>query len=219
MSVGRGGAGGEVDAADPVALDATGDDDVGRGAAAGARIRETVLPGVLVLEPLRHADERGFFSETWSTRWLDALPVDAFVQDNHSFNREAGTIRGLHFQAAPHAQAKLVRVLRGSILDVVVDLREDSDTLGSWIGVEVSAERWNQLFVPEGCAHGFCTLEPDTHVLYKVSRPWEPGAERGILWNDPGLGIGWPRFERYVVSERDRAWPPLTSLPIPAVAP
>lgn len=176
------------------------------------RVREADLPGVLVLEPERHEDERGFFSETWNDDWLDLLPVDGFVQDNHSFNRAVGTLRGMHWQAAPHAQAKLLRVLGGSVLDVVVDLRPDSATRGRWAGVELSAAAWNQIFVPRGFAHGYCTLEPDTHVLYKVSAPWNPDAERGLRWDDPDLAIDWPNFDRFVVGERDRTWPPFADL-------
>ena len=176
------------------------------------KVRDADLPGVLILEPDRYEDERGFFSETWNARWLETLPVEGFLQDNHSFNREPGTIRGLHYQAAPHAQAKLLRVLNGAVYDVVVDLRDASPTFGRWTGIELSARRWNQLFVPEGFAHGFCTLEPETHVLYKVSGAWEPSAERGLLWNDPDLGIEWPRFDRYVIAERDRSWPSFASL-------
>jgi dTDP-4-dehydrorhamnose 3,5-epimerase len=175
-------------------------------------VRETDLPGVLLLEPDRHRDDRGFFSATWNEAWLASLPADGFVQDNHSFNRAAGTVRGLHYQEAPHAQAKLLRVVAGSILDVAVDLRPDSDTFARWTAVELSAENWRQLFVPAGFAHGFCTLEPDTHVLYKISSAWTPEAERGIAWNDPDLGIEWPEFDRYVTSERDGTWPSLASL-------
>lgn len=176
------------------------------------KVHELDLAGVLVLEPPRHEDERGFFSATWTTEWLERLPIDGWVQDNHSYNRKAGTLRGLHYQASPHAQAKLLRVLMGRVFDVVVDLRPGSPTRGRWTSVELSADRGNQLFVPEGFAHGFCTLDPETHVLYKVSAAWEPSAERGLLWNDPDLAIGWPDFDRYVLSDRDRSWPTLASL-------
>ena len=176
------------------------------------KVRQTELPGVLVLEPARHADDRGFFSATWNEAWLDALPVDGFVQDNHSYNRAAGTLRGLHWQEAPHGQAKLLRVLEGAVFDVAVDIRPASPTFGRWVGVELSTDRWNQLFVPAGFAHGFCTLEPDTQLLYKVSSAWKPEAERGLRWDDPDLGIEWPEFDRYVLSERDRTWPSFASI-------
>lgn len=169
------------------------------------------LPDVMVIEPERHEDERGFFMETWTTRWLDALPVDGFVQDNQSYNVQAGTLRGLHFQAPPFAQAKLVRVLAGAVLDVVVDLRPGLPTFGRWSAVRLSSRNGLQLFIPEGFAHGFCSLEPETHVLYKVSSPWKRSAERGLRWDDPTLGIEWPHFDQYVITERDRAWPTLAA--------
>ncbi|HZD04113.1 MAG TPA: dTDP-4-dehydrorhamnose 3,5-epimerase [Longimicrobiales bacterium] len=180
------------------------------------KVEETALPGVTVLVPPRFEDDRGFFSETYSRRALRSVGIEVgFVQDNHSFSRSAGTIRGLHYQAPPMAQEKLIRVMRGSVLDVAVDIRVGSPTYGTWTSVEVSAERWNQVFVPAGFAHGFCTLEPDTHVLYKVSAPWAPELEAGLAWDDPDLAIRWPPLERYLLSDKDRALPAFAGLESP----
>jgi dTDP-4-dehydrorhamnose 3,5-epimerase len=177
------------------------------------RVEETPIPGVKVLIPRRFEDARGFFSETYSREAFRDAGIDVeFLQDNHSFSRAAGTIRGLHYQVPPFAQDKLVRVVQGAILDVAVDLRARSPTYARWTAVEVSSERGNQVFLPAGCAHGFCTLEPDTHVLYKVSAAYAPGCERGLAWDDPDLAIRWPALERYVLSDRDRALPSLAEL-------
>lgn len=174
-------------------------------------VRELGLPGVLLIEPKKHSDARGFFSEVYNRREFEKAGIgDVFVQENHSASATIGTIRGLHYQVAPHAAAKLIRVLRGSILDVVVDIRRGSKTFGQHIVAELSAENWCQVYVPIGCAHGFCTLEPDTEVNYKVTDFWHRAAERGLLWNDPVLGIEWPvSAEDAVVSERDRGLPHL----------
>jgi dTDP-4-dehydrorhamnose 3,5-epimerase len=179
------------------------------------QVTRTQIEGVLVLEPPRHRDTRGFFSEVFREDTLKALGVDArFVQDNHSYSAEGGVVRGLHFQIPPRAQAKLVRVTAGAILDVAVDLRAASSSFGRHVAVCLSAEEWNQIFVPEGFAHGFCTLEPDTHVLYKVSGYYSAEHERGLLWNDPALGIAWPVGEdRALLSEKDRRYPRLSQLP------
>jgi dTDP-4-dehydrorhamnose 3,5-epimerase len=184
----------------------------------GLEIERGSLPGVSVLRPRRFADERGFFSETFSTAWLPHLGVDVgFIQDNHSCSVAAGTVRGFHFQAPPFAQAKLVRVSHGSALDVILDLRVGSPSYGRWQAVELSADAWNQVLVPVGCAHAFCSLQPDTHLLYKVSAPYRPEAEGGVLWNDPDLGVAWPAMERYMVSDRDRSLPRLDELSSPFV--
>jgi dTDP-4-dehydrorhamnose 3,5-epimerase len=141
----------------------------------------------------RFADDRGWFAEVYSERTLAGLGLETrFVQDNHSCSRHAGTIRGLHFQRPPHAQAKLIRCIRGRIFDVAVDLRRGSPTFGQWAGAELSGESGRQLFVPVGYAHGFVTLEPDTEVTYKVSDFYAPECEGGIIWNDPDLRIDWP---------------------------
>lgn len=141
----------------------------------------------------RFEDARGWFSETWSRRIFEAAGVDVdFVQDNHSYSRNAGTIRGLHFQSAPFAQAKLVRCVRGRIFDVAVDIRHDSPTFRKWVGAELSAENGHQLFVPRGFAHGFLTLEADTEVAYKVDAFYDAASDGGIRWDDPELAIEWP---------------------------
>jgi len=173
------------------------------------KISLSAFDGPRLLHPVRHEDQRGFFSETWAADRFREDGIDhSWVQDNHSASIAAGTLRGLHFQLPPHAQAKLVWVPKGAVYDVIVDLREGSSTFGAWGGVELSASNWNQLFVPEGFAHGFCTLQPDTHVIYKVSAAYAPQAERGLRWNDPSLAIEWPKISgRYVLTERDRAWP------------
>lgn len=172
------------------------------------------LPEVKVLVPQRHGDARGSLSEVWHRRALeDAGLAFEVVQENHSVSRDAGTIRGLHFQLPPHTQAKLVRVVRGAVLDVAVDLRGSSSTFGRHAAIRLSADAWNQMYVPEGFAHGFCTLEPDTHVIYKLSDYYAPGSERGLHWNDPALRIDWPvSASEAILSEKDRSWPRLAEL-------
>jgi dTDP-4-dehydrorhamnose 3,5-epimerase len=179
------------------------------------RIERTALDGVLLLHPKKHGDARGFVSETFKISALrDAGIADEWVQDNHSFSAQAGTIRGLHFQASPMAQAKLVRVLRGAILDVALDIRRASATYGQHLAVDLSAENFAQLYIPAGFAHGFCTLSDDTEVLYKVSADYAPAQESGVLWNDPDLAIAWPVREA-VTSPRDAQWPRLKDLVSP----
>lgn len=172
------------------------------------------LGGVLVLQPRVFADPRGAFVETYSRRTLASFGItDEFVQDNQSRSVNAGTVRGMHLQVAPHAQGKLVRVLRGRILDVVIDLRPGSTTLHQHVGVELSAAEGNQIWVPTGFAHGFCTLEPDTEVLYKVTDFYDPASERSIRWDDPALGIRWPVSSAdATLSDRDRVAPTLAEL-------
>ncbi len=173
------------------------------------------ISGVLHVTPPRFGDVRGYFSETYNREAFAAVGIDRlFVQDNQSLSREKGVIRGMHFQIPPFAQAKLVRVLRGSIYDVAVDIRKASPTYGKSVAVTLSADKGDQLFVPDGFAHGFCTLEPDTEVLYKVDAPYSRDHERGLLWNDPALGVRWPIGEpNAVVIERDRSHPRLAGLP------
>lgn len=173
------------------------------------------LPEVLLITPRRHGDARGWFSETWSRRTLSALGIDVeFVQDNQAFSARAGTIRGLHFQAAPDAQAKLVRVLAGAILDVAVDIRPESPTRGRWISVRLTAEGGEQLFVPRGFAHGYCTLCEDTMLAYKVDADYAPQSEGGVVWNDPDLAIAWPvDAGDAILSDKDRVLPRLADLP------
>jgi len=172
-------------------------------------IERLAIPEVVILRPKRFGDNRGFFSETWNRQTLAELGLELdFVQDNHSLSAEVGTIRGLHYQCPPFAQDKLVRVTRGRIIDVAVDLRRGSATYGRHVSAIVSAEEWNQILVPKGFAHGFCTLEPNTEVLYKVTAPYSPAHDRGIIWNDPDLAIDWMvPPDGAVLSDRDRKHP------------
>lgn len=167
-------------------------------------VTHTDLDGVVVITPPRFGDHRGFFSETYNLGAFSKLGVSCvFVQDNHSLSAARGTIRGLHFQAPPRAQAKLVRCVRGAVFDVAVDVRAGSSTFGRWVGVTLSAENGHQLFVPEGFAHGFATLEPDTEIIYKCSNYYAPETEGAICWNDPDLAIAWPDLVDPVISEKD----------------
>ena len=176
---------------------------------------EALIPAVKLIRPRRHADARGVFAETYSARVLRSAGITAtFVQDNHSISSQKGTVRGLHFQIPPHAQAKLVRVVRGAILDVAVDLRHGSPTFGRHVAAVLTAGDWSTLFVPEGFAHGFCTLEPDTEVVYKASTYYAPTHDRGVRWNAPALGIDWPVTEATAtLSEKDRSQPSFAALP------
>lgn len=169
----------------------------------------TEISDVKILVPKQFKDHRGFFSEVYSTKLLKDAGVDAsFVQDNHSLSVEKGVLRGLHYQVAPMAQAKLIRVVRGAVLDVAVDVRRGSPTFGKHVTAVLSAENWRQAYVPVGFAHGFVTLEPNTEVLYKVSTFYSPQHERGVRWNDPALGIDWGiREDDAVLSDRDRRHP------------
>jgi dTDP-4-dehydrorhamnose 3,5-epimerase len=169
-------------------------------------VKAARIPGVLLLKPQRLPDQRGHFVETFNARdFRTAGIIAAFVQDNQSFSSERGTVRGLHFQLPPSPQAKLVRVVRGSIYDVVVDLRVGSPTYGCWIAERLSAENGEQMFVPSGMAHGFCTLEPATEVAYKVDAYYAPEHDSGVIWNDRTLAIDWPVApEDVVLSNKDR---------------
>lgn len=175
----------------------------------------SAIPEVKIITPKRLGDRRGFFSEVYARKAFAAAGIDLdFVQDNHSRSREVGTIRGLHFQAPPFAQVKLVRVARGRILDVAVDLRRSSPTFGRHVAVELSEENWRQLLVPIGFAHGFCTLEPDTEVLYKVTNDYAPAHDFGVAFDDPTLAIAWPvETEKAILSDRDRRHPRLADCP------
>ena len=168
-------------------------------------VEALAIPDIKLIRPPVFGDDRGFFSEVFNARDLAREGLyNGFVQDNHSRSRLAGTVRGLHFQLPPHAQDKLVRVTRGRILDVAVDLRPDSPTYLRHVAVELSAEAWNQLYVPRGFAHGFCTLEEDTDVVYKVSAHYAPAYDRGVHWLDPQIGIRWPVApEDAVLSDKD----------------
>lgn len=179
-------------------------------------IESTPIEGLKLITPEKITDSRGFFSETYNRKALfeAGISVD-FVQDNHSCSAAAGTVRGLHFQSPPFAQDKLIRVVKGRIFDVAVDLRRSSLTFGRAFCAELSAENFTQIFVPVGFAHGFCTLAPDTEVLYKVSSYYAHGHECGLAWDDPALGIDWPVREAAVLSEKDRHNPRLADLKSP----
>jgi len=173
------------------------------------------IAGLVALTPAKHGDHRGFFSEVYRRdRLAEAGILADFVQDNHSWSQEKGVIRGLHFQKPPHAQAKLVRVVRGAVLDVAVDIRVGSPTFGRHIAVELSADNWKQLFVPAGFAHGFCTLTTDVEFLYKVTAYYDRDSDAGIAFDDPDLGIDWPVGPAdAILSDRDRRHPRLRRLP------
>ena len=172
--------------------------------------------GVLEIVPERFADARGSFAETWQRqRFADMGIAHGWAQDNQSLSAEPHVLRGLHFQRAPMAQAKLIRVLRGSIFDVALDIRPGSASFGQWVSRVLSAGAFNQLYIPEGFAHGFLTLEAGVEVFYKVSAPYAPDCEGCIAWNDPALGVDWPLppGRRPLLSPRDAAAPPLSALP------
>lgn len=172
---------------------------------------ETTLAGVLILEPKVFGDARGWFMESWSkTKMEDAGIFVDFVQDNHSFSAEKGTLRGLHYQLNPMAQAKLLRVSRGTIFDVAVDIRRGSPTYAKWVGIELSAENHRQLFIPRGFAHGFITLTNDVEVLYKADNLYAPECDGNIRWDDPEIGIKWP-IDPVVLSDKDAAAPLLVA--------
>lgn len=184
------------------------------------QIERTSLDGVIILTPRRHGDHRGFFSESYSRKLLHEQGVDIdFVQDNHSLSAVTGTIRGLHFQAPPHAQDKLVRCGRGALLDVAVDIRHGSPTYGKWTSVELSFENGRQLLVPRGFAHGFVTLLPDTEIVYKCSDYYAPETEGAIRWDDPGIGIQWELAPGSVpiISDKDAVAPLFAELDSPFV--
>ena len=179
------------------------------------QVEDTAIPAVKIVTPRRFGDARGYFSEVYSRRAFAEAGIDLdFVQDNHSLSVPRGTVRGLHFQSPPHAQGKLIRVVRGRVLDVAVDLRRSSPTFGRHVAVELSAETGRQLLVPVGFAHGFCTLEPDTEVLYKVTAHYAPAHDLGLAWDDPDLGIAWPvARDEALLSDKDRRQPRLADLP------
>ncbi len=177
-------------------------------------VLETDIPAVKIFKPKKHGDHRGFFSETYNKKVLSEIGVDLdFIQDNHSLSAEKGVIRGLHYQIPPYAQDKLVRVVHGSIMDVAVDFRKNSPTFGKHITAIISAEEWNQILVPIGFAHGFCTLEPNTEVIYKVTNYYAPEHDRGVRWNDPEIGINWPVTDQEaILSDKDKVLPLLSDV-------
>ena len=172
-------------------------------------VRELGLEGLLEIVPKRHGDARGYFSETWNAERFAAAGIElSFVQDNHSYSAAAGVLRGLHYQLPPRAQDKLLRVVRGSVFDVVVDIRRSSPSFGKWSGLEISAEKGNQILVPKGYAHGFVTLVPDTEILYKVTDTYSPEYDRSIRFDDPAIGIAWPSLAGdFQLSDKDRKAP------------
>ncbi|TPK22366.1 dTDP-4-dehydrorhamnose 3,5-epimerase [Mesorhizobium sp. B2-5-9] len=168
-------------------------------------VRSLGIDGVLEIVPKRHGDARGFFMETYNAERFSQAGIDlVFVQDNHSYSAAAGVLRGLHYQLAPRAQDKLLRVIRGALLDVAVDIRRSSPTFGKWVALEITAEKGNQILVPKGFAHGFVTLVPDTEVLYKVTDTYSPEHDRSIRFDDPTIGIGWPSLAGgFQLSDKD----------------
>lgn len=178
------------------------------------QIEHTPLPGVMILTPKRHGDARGFFCETWNRAEMAAAGIEIdFVQDNQSLSARAGTLRGLHYQTPPQAQAKLVRCGRGALFDVAVDIRKGSPSYGQWTGVDLTAENGKQLLVPAGFAHGFVTRSPDTEILYKCSAPYAPACDRALHWDS--CGIDWGLSGAPVLSDKDTAAPPLSDLDSP----
>ncbi|HMK90426.1 MAG TPA: dTDP-4-dehydrorhamnose 3,5-epimerase [Methylocystis sp.] len=178
-------------------------------------VTPTEIPAVKIVEPKRFGDSRGYFVETWNRRRFAEHGLDFdFVQDNESLSPQVGTVRGLHFQKHPNAQDKLIRVLRGRIFDVAVDLRKSSPSRGRHVAVELSAENGRQLLAPIGFAHGFCTLEPDTLIAYKVTGFYSGADDLGVAWDDPDLSIPWPVApERAALSEKDLRQPRFRDLP------
>jgi dTDP-4-dehydrorhamnose 3,5-epimerase len=173
------------------------------------KVERLRVPDLILVTPPRFGDARGFFSEVFNVPRFAAAGIDAtFVQDNQSLSQERGVIRGLHCQIAPHPQGKLVRCIKGAIWDVAVDARRGSPTYGQWDAVELSAENWAQLWVPPGFLHGFCTLQENTEVIYKVTDVYDRASERGVIWNDPDLALPWPIAEHEaVLSDKDRVLP------------
>jgi dTDP-4-dehydrorhamnose 3,5-epimerase len=177
-------------------------------------VRDSHLREIKLLRTLRHLDDRGFFSVAYSKcAYIEAGIENDFVQDNHSLSCKRGVVRGLHFQIPPFAQAKLLRVLRGAVFDVAVDIRTGSPTYGQHVAMELSAGDWDQIFIPAGFAHGFCTLQENTEILYKVDHYYSPAHECGIRWNDPALGIAWPvTAAEAEISDKDKKLPVLAEL-------
>lgn len=179
-------------------------------------VRRLAIADVLEILPKKLGDDRGFFSETYNAQKLLAAGIDlVFVQDNHSYSAATGVLRGLHYQLPPHAQDKLVRVVKGAIFDVAVDIRRSSPTFGQWVGLEISAAKWNQILVPKGFAHGFVTLQPDTEVVYKVTDLYAPECDRNIRFDDADLGIKWPvDITSVQLSKKDAAAPTFGSVDV-----
>ncbi len=179
------------------------------------RLNRLAIPDVVEIVPTRHGDQRGYFSETFRSDWFAHNIADlAFVQENQSLSRSKGVLRGLHFQTRPSAQGKLVRCLAGAVMDVAVDIRQGSPTFGAHVAVTLTADEGNQLWIPEGFLHGFCTLTPDVILSYKVTAYYDPAADRGVAWNDPDLAIAWPDFvDPGLLSAKDQQLPRLRDTP------
>ena len=171
---------------------------------------------IRLITPPRFSDARGFFSETWSEGRFAAAGIPGpFIQDNHVVSQGAGVLRGLHCQVGPNAQGKLVRCTKGAIYDVAVDARRGSPTFGRYVGAEISAQNWSQIWIPVGFLHGYCTLTDETEVVYKVTGAYDKAAERGVIWNDPDIGIKWPLdADRVILSDKDTVLPRLRDLPV-----
>ncbi|MFL5281156.1 MAG: dTDP-4-dehydrorhamnose 3,5-epimerase [Rhodopila sp.] len=175
------------------------------------KVEPLAIQDVKLLTPPRFNDPRGFFSETWKAgSFADSGVPGPFVQDNHAVSTARGVLRGLHCQIGQNAQGKLVRCVRGAIFDVAIDIRQGSPTFGQWVGAEISAENWTQIWVPAGFLHAYCTLTEETEVIYKVTAPYDKPAERGVIWNDPDIGIKWPVPEpEIILSDKDKVLPRL----------
>lgn len=172
------------------------------------RFIETKLKGAFIIEAERFIDDRGFFARGWSLKELQEHGINLqFVESNFSFNLKKGTLRGMHYQAAPHAQAKMVRCTRGSVFDVAIDLQPDSPTFKQWVGTELSADNFLMFFIPGGFAHGYQTLEDNTEVAYEISSPYARESSKGVRWNDPAFGIKWPDVGERIMVPRDRDYP------------
>lgn len=174
------------------------------------------VPGPVLITPKKHGDERGYFMETFKDAWFRENVADvAFVQDNQALSGQVGTVRGLHYQLPPVAQGKLVRCLKGAVFDVAVDIRPGSETFGQWVGVTLTPETGEQLWVPEGFAHGYCTLTADTEVFYKVTAPYSPEYDRGLAFDDPDIAIDWPiAIADAILSAKDKTQPALRTLAV-----
>jgi dTDP-4-dehydrorhamnose 3,5-epimerase len=169
---------------------------------------ETKLRGAFVIDIERRDDERGFFARAWCKEEFEARGLSInLVQANIAFSKRAGTLRGLHYQLKPHEEVKLVRCTRGAVYDVIVDLRPESSTYLQWVSMELTADNRTMLYVPEGFVHGYQTLTDNTEVLYQVSHMYSPESEGGVRWDDPGIGIEWPKIDSRIISEKDQSWP------------
>jgi dTDP-4-dehydrorhamnose 3,5-epimerase len=170
--------------------------------------RETKLPGAFLMEPEKFEDDRGFFAHGWSPAELGKRGLEApLVESAISFNKKKGTLRGMHYQASPHGQAKIVRCTMGSVYDVIIDLRSGSPTFKQWVGTELTVRNRLMLYIPKDFAHGFQTLEDETEVFYQMSDPYAPDHARGVRWNDPAFGIDWPELETTIINKRDKNYP------------